>query len=310
MDLSDYSFKPKAIIGVGGFGKIIKAQFKPNCQAIKTKSNFVALKRMTKKQRIDKFIRCELDILKRLRDCKNIVQILGAYETVKSFNLVLPLYSSDLFTRMNQKSLSEIEIMKTFNQIIIGVIQVHNKGIVHRDLSLDNIFIDNNGNAIIGDFGLAISLPKSNKLVTKRCSLLGKYKYMAPEFLNEEEYDCGVDIWALGIILGYMVLLYHPFLKRDSNDEQTIIDAILTRSPKWDKKPQSVIGQELCKKILIKNKSERPSAREIQHLMKQYKWTNTEAPFKGIPEKKGIPAKIEKESPCVSDFYFSNVLGH
>ena len=73
--------------------------------------------------------------------------------------------------------------------------QKHN--IIHRDIKPENIFVSDNGNFKLGDFGIARTIEKTSSGLSKK----GTYTYMAPEVYKGEEYGSAVDIYSLGIVL-------------------------------------------------------------------------------------------------------------
>lgn len=86
-------------------------------------------------------------------------------------------------------------------------------GYPHRDLSLENILIDQNGVCKLCDFGLVVPITRLEN------HAVGKTRYMAPELVcpnRTERYSpAPVDIWSLGIILFVLVTNYFPFKKAD-----------------------------------------------------------------------------------------------
>jgi serine/threonine protein kinase len=81
---------------------------------------------------------------------------------------------------------------------------MQSQGICHRDLKLENLLLDGNGNLKVADFGLSTIYRKDGKKrpLNTRC---GTIAYMAPEVILAKEYDGDfVDLWAAGIILAAM----------------------------------------------------------------------------------------------------------
>lgn len=80
--------------------------------------------------------------------------------------------------------------------------------IVHRDLKLENIIVDDRNNIKLIDFGFAVNTFPGNKL--KVCC--GTPNYMPPEICQRKEY-CGfkADIWSFGVIIFVMLTGNHPF---------------------------------------------------------------------------------------------------
>lgn len=110
-----------------------------------------------------------------------------------------------------KRRLSEIEARELMSQITSALYYIHSVKIIHRDLKLDNILIEEtNGKKIpkIIDFGFAIQVG-SNKKLNIFC---GTPSYMAPEIIAKREYyGETADIWALGVILFYMLNGDFPF---------------------------------------------------------------------------------------------------
>ncbi|DBA01414.1 TPA: hypothetical protein N0F65_007311 [Lagenidium giganteum] len=94
-----------------------------------------------------------------------------------------------------ERRLLEDTALHLFRQVVAGVHFLHENGIAHRDLSLENVLLSG-GIVKICDFGL--SAPTDSK-----CSnAVGKAYYMAPEVVALREYDpASADLWSLGIIL-------------------------------------------------------------------------------------------------------------
>ena len=81
---------------------------------------------------------------------------------------------------------------------------MHDKGIIHRDLKMGNVFLDKNMNVKVGDFGLAALLMSGKDWqACRRTTLCGTPNYITPEILSKDKggHDQAVDIWALGIIM-------------------------------------------------------------------------------------------------------------
>lgn len=85
--------------------------------------------------------------------------------------------------------------------------------ILHRDLKPANIFLDENNNAKLGDFGFARALAQSQDGQSVYANTyLGSPYYMSPEQCNGQEYNEKSDIWSLGIILYELAQLSPPFM--------------------------------------------------------------------------------------------------
>ncbi|KAJ1555040.1 serine/threonine-protein kinase KIN2 [Nowakowskiella sp. JEL0078] len=104
--------------------------------------------------------------------------------------------------------LKEKHARKFIRQIISAVDYCHKNNIVHRDLKIENILIDQSGSIKLIDFGLSNLFSRKNFLST----FCGSLYFAAPELLNAKAYiGPEVDIWSLGIILFVLVCGKVPF---------------------------------------------------------------------------------------------------
>jgi serine/threonine-protein kinase len=92
-------------------------------------------------------------------------------------------------------------------------------GVVHRDVSPQNLLVTLSGIAKLVDFGIAKVTSKSSNL-TEAGEVKGKFAYMAPEQVSGQAVDCRADLFALGIVLYFITTGKHPF--RGENPAETI----------------------------------------------------------------------------------------
>ena len=114
------------------------------------------------------------------------------YDILIRMELLTPLIS-----RMIERKLDESEVVRLGTDICKALEICHKKNIIHRDIKPQNIFISDNGDFKLGDFGIARTMEKTMGGMSKK----GTYKYMAPEVFRGERYDETVDIYSLGIVL-------------------------------------------------------------------------------------------------------------
>jgi len=129
-----------------------------------------------------------------------------------SVYMVFPYIKHDLvgLQHFRQSRLSLAEIKCITIQLLQGLAYLHGRHVVHRDLKLANILIDESGNVKIADFGLARKLPsiesthQTNRVITRW--------YRPPELLlGSTLYDSSVDCWSLGCIFAELVCGYPLF---------------------------------------------------------------------------------------------------
>jgi NIMA (never in mitosis gene a)-related kinase len=102
----------------------------------------------------------------------------------------------------------ESQIIEWFIQLCLALKHVHKRGILHRDIKSQNIFITATNDLKLGDFGIArVLLRADDKVVTA----IGTPYYLSPEICQEKPYDQKSDVWGLGCILYEMMELRRPF---------------------------------------------------------------------------------------------------
>jgi len=98
----------------------------------------------------------EVYILKKLKH-PNVMRLFETFETQKHILFVVELCSGgDLLNYVRKRRRMKEDVAKyCFKQLIEGLMEIHRKNVVHRDIKLDNILLDANGTLKIGDFGVS-----------------------------------------------------------------------------------------------------------------------------------------------------------
>ncbi|GAA5955616.1 hypothetical protein JCM3765_001802 [Sporobolomyces pararoseus] len=165
-------------------------------------------------------VRREIEVLKMVRH-PNIVRLYDVIETEKYIGIVLEYASGgELFDHiLAHRYLKERDASRLFAQLISGVSYLHRKGVVHRDLKLENLLLDRNRNVIITDFGFANRFnDATTDLMATSC---GSPCYAAPELVVQDGRYIGtaVDVWSCGVILYAMLAGYLPYDDDPANPE-------------------------------------------------------------------------------------------
>ncbi len=111
-----------------------------------------------------------------------------------------------------KNGLSPAQSGRMLRQIGEALEYAHKRGVIHRDLKPQNILLDENGNAMLTDFGIAKLLQSQTTTLTQTGTSVGTPSYMSPEQWRGEELDSTSDIYALGIILFEMLSGRLPFV--------------------------------------------------------------------------------------------------
>src|SRR4029077_11656223 len=112
-----------------------------------------------------------------------------------------------------------------------GIAYAHSKGVLHRDLQPGNILLDENGEPMVSDFGLAKWLDQGSDL-TRTLETLGTPGYIAPEQAERpaDKLTCAGDVYSLGAIGFYLLTGRPPFV--GSNVLHVIHQAAATPAPR------------------------------------------------------------------------------
>ncbi|KAK5987611.1 Cell cycle serine/threonine-protein kinase CDC5/MSD2 [Cladobotryum mycophilum] len=246
----------------------------------------------------------ELQIHSKMRQ-KNIVQFLRAFSFDNCTFLVLELCPNGSLMDMvkRRKGITEPEVRFYSVQIAGAIKYMHDKGIIHRDLKMGNIFLDSRMNAKIGDFGLAALLVTGREMQTiRRTTLCGTPNYIAPEILEKGKkgHDHMVDIWSLGIIMFAMFTSKPPF---QSSTTDEIYRRARERDYEWPnpETSQKYVSQEA--KDLVASMLEDADQRPDPDMIVQHSFFTSGY----MPANAEITSRLREVPPEAQEFYATQI---
>ena len=141
----------------------------------------------------------------------------------------------------------------------LGLLHMHNKNILHRDIKSDNILCDSKGDIKISDLGFSAYLTAENSRRTSRC---GTINWISPEIVQRQEYSMEVDVWAYGSF-AYELATGFP-LFNDIKDKQELLDHIQNKPiPPISTNRWSPLFQDFINKCLEKDVNKRLSIKQL-----------------------------------------------
>ncbi len=131
--------------------------------------------------------------------------------------------------RIRRGALPTGEVERLITQVGGALDYAHRQGVVHRDIKPDNILIDREGHALLGDFGIAKMLETTTPGITGTGGLIGTPAYMSPEQAQGLPVDGRSDIYSLGVVVFEMLTGRQPY--RDETAMQVVMKHINAPPP-------------------------------------------------------------------------------
>ncbi|KAG0171156.1 hypothetical protein DFQ30_001378 [Apophysomyces sp. BC1015] len=279
-----WKFQIQKLLGVGAFSKVYLADDIESGKQYAIK--MISKERMVNDLRVKTSIEREVEILKYI-DHPSIIRLEATMETDQYLCIVLEyVEGGELFDYVQKMhytaqdplhTRTEQDVKELFFQIVQVVKWMHEHNIVHRDIKLENILLqeDAYGNLRVKltDFGLARVVDPTAPQLTTRC---GSEEYAAPEIVQSRAYDGRqTDTWSLGVVLYALLVGYLPFTYNPSRGEKIshMFHRIVCADIKWPfPKDTSILVNDNAKRVVERMLVRQPEKRIGLHDVEKLPW--------------------------------------
>jgi len=231
------------------------------------------------------FIHGEFETLKML-DHPSILRVFEAYVDQEMLYLVTDLLHRTLLSTIVDQICALAPVTETwtrgvFQQVCEGVAYAHAKGVMHKDLKLDNVMLTNTDppQAIIIDWGFAELFPPERADVFKSETWGGTFSTMAPQVIRQN-FTCKCDVWSLGCCFwgllckqptafrkpnGAVEVHPYPFTPPEGRSQRELDSYLIDmyRGPDYDNFGGSAEAKDLLGKLLLFDERHRLPVRSI-----------------------------------------------
>jgi len=223
----------------------------------------------------------EAQAMGRLGAHPHIVTVFDIGEEAGQPYLVLPVLGGGdvegIIEKAPEHKLPIEQAIKIAVETCLGLEFAHGKGIIHRDIKPGNVWLTEDGRAMVGDFGLAVAMDRSR--LTQAGMMVGTVNYMPPEQAMGAEITPRSDLYALGAMLYEMVCGRPPFI---GDESVAIIGQHLNTppvAPTWHRPDCPHPLETLILRLLEKDPDKRPaSATEVREALAAVRSVSTSEP--------------------------------
>ncbi|OMJ90631.1 hypothetical protein SteCoe_6904 [Stentor coeruleus] len=287
-------------LGKGSFGEVFLVSKQDTNQLFAMK---VLQKDKIINQNLIKYALTERNVLSYMKH-PFIVTLNFAFQTADKLFLILNFCpGGDLGRHLSiEKSFTEYRARIYLCEIILALEELHKHNIIFRDLKPDNIVLDEDGHALLTDFGLSKEKVFDNYQARSFC---GSLAYLAPEVIRRQGHGKAVDWYLLGVVFYEMVIGKPPYFSMDKNELINNIQRGKLKIPS----SLSSEAKELIIDLLQRDPAKRLGAVRDAEEIKQHRF------FKGIDwdsvyRRELCPPKIPKINPPKTGIPAEDIYGN
>jgi len=194
------------MIGEGGMSRVYLASREGDDEPLVVK--ILRSEVTSDRKALERFIE-EYNLVERIRS-RHVARIFGHGVSGDLAYLVMEFFDGgDLNKRLAGKSLEPEESLKIFRELMFALGDIHEQGVLHRDLKPQNLMFRADGSLAVLDFGIAKHVDAIDR--TGSGEILGTPRYMSPEQVRGAALDLRTDIYSAGVLLFQMLTGTHLF---------------------------------------------------------------------------------------------------
>jgi len=187
------------------------------------------------------------------------------------------LPGGDVFDAASKQPFKERRARQVMADLLSACAHIHRRGIVHRDVKVENLLLGKDGRAVLTDFGIA-ALVSDEEAMGKYCGSPG---YAAPEILCSKPYGIKIDSFSAGAVLYFMLCGKLPF---EGKKLKVVLKRTLTSEVSFDNHPEFSKVTHNCKSFILKLLEKVPEKRLSAEQAASQLWRMDEAKNRRLPE--------------------------
>lgn len=204
------------LIGEGGMSRVYLASRESDDEPLVVK--ILRSEVMKDRKALERFVE-EYNLITRITS-RHVARIHGHGVSGDHAYLVMEFFDGgDLSQRLGGKSMQPEEALRIFRELMFALGDIHEQGILHRDLKPQNLMFRADGSLAIVDFGIAKHIDAIDR--TGAGEILGTPRYMSPEQVRSMALDLRTDIYSAGVLFYQMIVGEHLF------DGETAVEVAL-----------------------------------------------------------------------------------